>query len=83
MYGCVLCERSNLCAVMSLFNLGENGYHDFAQGRPPASGTPIRTSPRFYTSHPNYLWLNRLHCLGIGALFIERSEVTYDVYAVR
>jgi hypothetical protein len=64
-------------------DLGENGYEEFLQGKPPASGTPIRTSPRFHTSHPDYLWLNRLHCLGIGQVFSERSEVAYDVYAVR
>jgi len=40
-------------------------------------------SPRFYTAPPDYLWLNRLHCLGIGQAFLERSEVAYDVYAVR
>jgi len=64
-------------------DLGENGYEEFLQGKPQASGTPIRSSPRFHTSHPDYLWLNRLHCLGIGQAFLERSEVVYDVYAVR
>ena len=66
-----------------IMDLGDNGYQNFSQGRPPASGTAIRTSPRFHTSHPNYLWLNRLHCVGVGQLFLERSEVAYDVYAVR
>ena len=66
-----------------IIDLGENGYQDFSQGRPPPSGTAIRTSPRFHTSHPNYLWLNRVHCLGVGQAFLERSEVKYDVYAVR
>jgi hypothetical protein len=66
-----------------IIDLGENGYQDFLEGRPPASGTPIRTSPRCMTSHPNYAWLNRLHCVGIGQAFIERLEVAYDVYAVR
>jgi hypothetical protein len=42
-------------------DLGENGYEEFLQGKPAASGTPIRSSPRFHTSHPDYLWLNRLH----------------------
>jgi hypothetical protein len=66
-----------------ILDLGENGYEEVLQGKPRASGTPIRTSPRFHTSHPDYLWLNRLHCLGIGQAFPERSEVAYDVYAVR
>ena len=64
-------------------DLGPDGYEQFAQGKLPASGTAIRMSPRFYTAHPDYLWLNRLHCLGIGQAFLERSEVAYDVYAVR
>jgi hypothetical protein len=69
-------------SYLGTMDLGENGYEDSLQGKPPASGTPIRSSPRFYTpSH--YLWLNRLHCLGIGQAFRERSEVAYDVYAVR
>jgi hypothetical protein len=70
-------------AYGGIVDLGPDGYEQFAQGTPPVSGTPIRMSPRFSTSHPNYLWLNRLHCLGIGQAFLERSEVVYDVYAVR
>jgi hypothetical protein len=62
---------------------GENGYQSFAQGQAAASGTPIYISPRFQTSHPDYVWLNRLHCVGIGRAFPERSEVAYDIYAVR
>jgi hypothetical protein len=64
------------------YDRGEDGYEQALQGqsRPP---TPIRTAPRFYTSHPNYLWLNRLHCLGIGSTIPDRGEVAYDVYAVR
>jgi len=66
-----------------ILDMGDDGYEQFLQGRPPASGTAIRMSPRLQTSHPGYLWLNRLHCLGIGQAYLERSEVAYDVYAVR
>jgi len=66
-----------------IIDLGENGYEDFLKGVMPPSGTAIRISPRFQTSHPNYIWLNRLHCVGVGQAFLERSEVAYDVYAVR
>jgi hypothetical protein len=62
---------------------GEDGYESSVKGQPIASGTAIYISPRFQTSHPDYAWLNRLHCLGIGRAFPERSEVAYDVYAVR
>lgn len=70
-------------AYIGTVDLGENGYEEFLQGKPPASGTPIRSSPRFHTSHRDYVWLNRLHCLGIGQASLDRSEVAYDVYAVR
>jgi hypothetical protein len=70
-------------AYIGTVELGENGYDEFLLGKPPASGTPIRSSPRFHTSHPDYVWLNRLHCLGIGQAFLDRSEVAYDVYSVR
>jgi hypothetical protein len=36
-----------------------------------------------HTAHPDYTWLNRLQCVGIGEASPERSEVCYDVYAVR
>jgi hypothetical protein len=62
---------------------GEDGYEKALQGIAIPGPIPIWISPRFYTSHADYLWLNRLHCLGIGASFPERAEVAYDVYAVR
>jgi hypothetical protein len=62
---------------------GEDGYERTLQGGQTASGTPVYISPRFHASHPNYLWLNRLHCVGVGRVFPERAEVSYDVYAIR
>lgn len=69
-------------SVGGMIDLGPNGYRDFLDGVPLASGTPIRISPRVWTSHPDYLWLNRLFLVGVGGAFIERSEVAYDLYAV-
>jgi hypothetical protein len=66
-----------------IIDFGENGYQNFLEGIRPPSGIAIRISPRFQTSHPAYLWLNRLHCIGLGQAFLERSEVAYDVYAVQ
>ena len=66
-----------------IIDLGETGYDDFLKGTLPPSGTKIHITPRVHTSHPNYLWLNRLHCVGIGRLYPDRMEVAYDVYAVR
>ena len=61
-----------------VLDMGDDGYEQFLQGRPPASGTAIRMSARLSASHPGYLWLNRLHCLGIGQAYLKRSEVAYD-----
>jgi ketosteroid isomerase-like protein len=33
------------------------------------------------TSHPTYLWLNRLFCIGIGEYRAEENEAKYDVCA--
>ena len=64
-------------------DLGEDGYQRLARGETIADGTPIRTAPRLHTAHPDYRWLNRLQCVGVGEAFLGRSEVRYDVYAVR
>ena len=66
-----------------VIDLGPNGYQDFLNGVMPSSGTALRTCPKVMTAHPNYLWLNRLLCVGVGQAFLERSEVAYDVYAVK
>ena len=64
-----------------LLELGPDGYAGFLVGElPPVF--PIRTAPRFQTSHPAYLWLNRLQCIGVGQADRETSSVSYDVYAV-
>ncbi len=63
-------------------DLGEDGYERFLQGELPST-TSLRIVPRLQTAHPDYLWLNRLQCLGIGEFNAERLEVRYDLYAVR
>jgi hypothetical protein len=64
------------------YELGENGYQDFLDRRWPTRA-PTRTTPRFHTGHPKYLWLNRLQCLGIGEVKTTELAYTYDLYAVR
>jgi hypothetical protein len=63
-------------------DLGENGYQRLLGGELPSDGTALRSSPRFQSAHPDYRWLNRLACIGIGELFLSRAEVRYDVYAL-
>jgi hypothetical protein len=64
-----------------LLDLGPDGYEKFLRGELPAE-IPIRTAPRFQTSHPDYLWLNRLQCFGVGIVEPAKALVTYDVYSV-
>ncbi len=62
-------------------DLGEDGYERFLRGELP-SIVPLRVVPRFLSAHPDYQWLNRLQCLGIGQANLESLEVGYDVYAM-
>jgi hypothetical protein len=71
-----------LVTYPGIIDLGEDGYDKFLRGDLPLNAR-IRTSPRFFTSHPDYLWLNRLHCLGVGEPDLANHNVSYDVYAVR
>jgi hypothetical protein len=65
-------------------DLGEDGYQRYlAQGFPPQNAIPLPMAVHFHTTHPNYLWLNRLQGLGIGLIEPARSIVAYNVYAVR
>jgi len=45
--------------------------------------TLSRTVPRFITSHPDYLWLNRIQAVGVGESSAERGGTLYDIYALR
>src|SRR5215212_4010833 len=63
-------------------DLGEDGHEKFLRGELPPT-IPVRTIPRMQTVHPEFQWLNRLQCLGIGEIDTENLEVSYDVYAVR
>jgi Protein of unknown function (DUF3237) len=70
-------------AYRGLSDFGPDGYARALKGEPVPDGTPIRTVPTFQTAHPDYVWLNRIQALGIGEIIRSRSEVRYDVYAVR
>jgi hypothetical protein len=61
---------------------GADGYAKFLDGNPPAS-VQLRIAPRYYTGHRDYLWLNRLQCVGVGEADLKQLRVSYDIYAVR
>lgn len=63
-------------------DMGSDGHQNFLEGKLPAR-LKLYTVPRCQTAHPDYLWLNRIQCLGIGEVDLERSYVSYDIYAVR
>jgi hypothetical protein len=63
-------------------DLGQEGYELFLKGILPPR-PDLRIVPRYHTSHPDYLWLNRLQCVGVGVLDVAKSKVSYDIYAMR
>jgi hypothetical protein len=69
-------------AYQGIADAGEDGYQRFLEGNPPAR-VPIRGAPRFLTSHPDYLWLNRIQCVNVGEVDLENWVVGYDLYTFR
>jgi hypothetical protein len=69
-------------AYTGVAELGEDGYQKFLTGDAPPT-IPLRTAPRMHTAHPDYAWVNRIQCVSVGEADPARSEVRYDVYAVR
>lgn len=63
-------------------DLGPEGYPQFLKGILPPR-LELRIVPRYHTGHPNYLWLNRLQCVGVGVFDVAKEMVSYDVYAMR
>lgn len=64
---------------------GEDGYQRFVEGNLPDT-LEIRAVPRYLTSHPDYLWLNRLQCVNVGVVNLRDPRqwiVSYDVYGLR
>ena len=51
----------------------------------PVEDMKIHTAPRFETSHPDYVWLNRIQAVGCGSNEVvgEELKVTYSWYALR
>lgn len=64
------------------FDLGENGYHNFLN-KQWTPVPPLRISSRLHTAHHTYVWLNRIHFIGVGHVIMEKAIAEYDLYAVR
>ncbi len=75
--------------LQGLSDFGEDAYHQYfgSEGERGAGDDlpQIRrhhTGGRCRTSHADYLWLNRVYCVGIGHFDTEAFEVFYNIYAI-
>src|SRR5262245_11275438 len=41
-----------------------------------------RSTPRFFTAHANFEWLNRLQCVAFGEINVVTKNVHFEVFAV-
>lgn len=71
-----------LVTYQGVADLGEDGYDRFLRGEMPPV-VRLQTAPRFAASHPGYVWLNRVFCLGVGEYHAAENAAKYDIYAVR
>ena len=74
--------RDALCQLPGLLRLRRGRLPEFSR-RAVAGHRATRTAPRIETAHPEYLWLNRLQCVGIGEVRMKELIYSYDLYAMR
>jgi hypothetical protein len=68
-------------AYTGLLRLTEEGARRQKAREPiPYGETYVRTTPRFETSHPRYLWLNDILAVANGSL--DKAGPTYQVFAI-
>ena len=71
-----------LSCYYGIFDLGPGGYERALRNEyDPVP--PLVLAPQFVTSHPNWLWLNRLQCLAVGRVTMADLLVRFDLYAIR
>jgi hypothetical protein len=71
-----------LSRYYGIFDLGPRGY-ERALSKQYDPVPPLVVAPRFITSHPKWLWLNRLQCIGVGGVTMAQLLVRFDLYAIR
>lgn len=64
-----------------LADFGVDGYAKMLRGELPPK-VALRTAPKFSTAHPEYQWLHRRFCIGIGEVDLGALTASYDVYAI-
>jgi hypothetical protein len=72
--GIVMTEYTGVC------DFGPDGFAALSKGTPPRTA-PLRFAPRYLTAVPALQWMNRLQCLSIGEVNLERQVIEYDLYA--
>jgi len=71
-----------LSRYYGIFDLGPDGYARAVRNEfDPVP--PLVLAPQFITSHPDWLWLNRLQCLAVGRATMADLTVRLDIYAIR
>ncbi len=63
-------------------DFGPEGYEKLLRGEMPPS-VEIHTAVTVRTAHPDYQWLHRQLCVGVGSADLVNFVVRYDVYALR
>jgi hypothetical protein len=71
-----------LSRYYGVFDLGPRGY-ERALRNDYDPVPPLVLAPRFTTSHPDWLWLNRLQCMAVGRVTMADLLVRFDLYAIR
>jgi hypothetical protein len=69
-----------LTQYTGVVDFGPDGYRLLAAGGGPKRAS-VRFAPRYLTADPKFSWMNRLQCLGVGEVNLERYLVEYDLYA--
>jgi hemoglobin len=62
------------------YDFGRDGYRLSAAGNLPDS--IVAGGLRFLTAHPQYQWLNRALCLGVGELRSREKSIVYDLFVI-
>jgi Protein of unknown function (DUF3237) len=82
----ITCETDDGAVLVSSYSgvvdFGPDGY-DRAQRNDFDAHPPVVLTPQFTTAHPDWLWVNRLQCLGVGRVSMADSVVRFDIYAIR
>lgn len=72
--GAVILEQAG-----GVFDMGPDGYAKVVAGH-FAGSPPFYATPKWYTAHPQWTWLNRCQGIGFGRVVMEKLQVQCDLY---